>query len=105
MLVLLFCLETLLASREGEQTELLNLYRARLNFMLDRHLSSSVVHLKDASLEQYKWLVQHIRNELQSNPEDSALKLKLSLLLVEQSYCQFHFYKHEKAEQSVQEAL
>ena len=32
------------------------------------------------------------------------MKLKLSLLLVEQSYCQFHFYKYEKAESSLNEA-
>ena len=42
---------------------------------------------------------------MEANPGDAALKLKLSLLLVEQSYCQFHFYKHEKAKSSVQEAL
>lgn len=82
MLVLLFCLETLLARCDDEQ-EFPTLYKARLNFMLDRHLSSSVVHLKDASLDQYKWLVSHVRNSLSANPQDAELKLKLSLLLVE----------------------
>ena len=30
------------------------LLRARLSFLLDQHLSSSVVHLKDESLKLYK---------------------------------------------------
>ena len=84
-LVFLFCIEALLQA--SEPCEFTTLHKARLNFLLDRHLSSSVLHLKDASLDQYKELVSNVRNELEQSPDDAGLKLKLSLLLVEQSYC------------------
>lgn len=76
-----------------------------MSFLLDRHLSSSVLHLKDASLNHYKSLIENLQTNLKADPSSDELKQKLGLLLIEQSYCQFHFYKHDKAENSINEAL
>ena len=81
------------------------LYQARMSFLLDRHLSSSVLHLKDASLNHYKTLIENLQSKLKEDNSNDELKKKLSLLLIEQSYCQFHFYKHDKAENAINEAL
>lgn len=68
MLVLLLCVETLLSTHidpaHTPRLEFVTLYRARMSFLLDRHLSSSVLNLKDASLDHYKWLVQVARDKV-----------------------------------------
>jgi len=71
MLILLYCAEILLASRD--ETEFTTLHKARLSFLLDRHLSSSVLHLKDASLDHYKSLVASTRQQLALNPDSAEL--------------------------------
>lgn len=101
----MYCAEILLVELSTEDSEFKKLYQARMSFLLDRHLSSSVLHLKDASLNHYKSLVENLQIRLKDDASNDELKLKLSLLLIEQSYCQFHFYKHDKAENSINEAL
>lgn len=73
MLILLFCVETLLASA-APTDESVVLYSARLSFLLDRHLSSSVLHLKDASLDHYKTLVAATRSKLEASPDNGELR-------------------------------
>ena len=77
------------------------LWRARLKFQLDLHLSSSVCTLKDASIGLYKEYVQQVRTKTETDP---SLKDLLCRLLCEQSYCLLHFYKYEKAEACLKEA-
>lgn len=101
----MYCAEILLVELSTEDSEFKKLYQARMSFLLDRHLSSSVLHLKDSSLNHYKSLVENLQIRLKDDASNDELKLKLSLLLIEQSYCQFHFYKHDKAENSINEAL
>ena len=71
-------------------------------------MSSSVVHLKDESLKLYKRYLAYlevVRDELLDWGGDTTkLDKTTTLLLSEFSYCQLHFYKYEKAEESLSEA-
>ena len=83
----MYCAEVLLANLSTENSEFKMLYQARMSFLLDRHLSSSVLHLKDASLNHYKTLIENLQSKLKEDNSNDELKKKLSLLLIEQSYC------------------
>jgi hypothetical protein len=76
--------------------------KARLSYLKDQNLSSSVVHLKDASLNLYQEYINLVKNY---HTEVEACIETVSLLLVEQAYCQLHFYKYEESEESVNQAL
>ena len=84
------------------------LQRARLSFLLDQHLSASVCHLKDESLKLYKRYLAYldaVKDELEDEGDDTTkLDETVTVLLAEQSYCQLHFFKHEKAQESINQA-
>lgn len=84
------------------------LLRARLSFLLDQHLSSSVVHLKDESLKLYKRYLAYleaVKDEEEDQLNDTTkLDDTLTMLLSEISYCQMHFFKYERAEETINEA-
>lgn len=73
--------------------------------MMDQHLSASVVHLKDESLKLYKRYLAYLdvcKDEEEDFGNDTdALDKAIVMLNCEQSYCQLHFYKYEKAEESL----
>lgn len=113
-LVLLFILQQLIADEEyagtfGTDMKMFSLLlRARLSFLLDQHLSASVVHLKDESLKLYKRYLAYLEvvkdEELDWGNDTSKLDETVTMLLAEQSYCQLHFFKYERAEASLNEA-
>lgn len=74
------------------------LMRARVSFMMDKCLESSVSHLKDVSLELYDEYLQAVRLV----PGNKRVE---QLLLAEQSYCLLHFYRYEDASAAVKTAL
>ena len=67
-----------------------------------------MVHLKDESLKLYKRYLAYLEvvkdEELDWGNDTSKLDETLTMLLVELSYCQLHFYKYERAEESINEA-
>ena len=71
-------------------------------------MSSSVVHLKDESLKLYKRYIAYIEavkdEEEDEGNDTNKLDETLTMLLAEQSYCQMHFFKYERAEESINEA-
>ena len=66
-MIILFILDTLLtdmdilAAQKADVRDFAMLWRARLKFQLDQHLSSSVTNLKDASMGLYKEYIEKIR--------------------------------------------
>ena len=72
---------------------------------MDQHLSASVVHLKDESLKLYKRYLAYLdvcKDEEEDFGNDTdALDKAIVMLNCEQSYCQLHFYKNDKAEESL----
>ena len=79
-----------------------------MSFLLDQHLSASVVHLKDESLKLYKRYMAYLEvvkdEELDWGNDTAKLDETITLLLSEQSYCQLHFFKQERAEASLTQA-
>ena len=73
------------------------LMQARVSYLRDQNLNSSIVHLKDASLNLYQEYIALVRAQ--------GFNESLGLLLAEFSYCQLHFYKYDQSEQSVAEAM
>ena len=106
-LILLYMLDMLLTDmdilevQKADVRDFAMLWRARLKFQLDLHLSSSVTNLKDASMGLYKEYIDKVR---QASKQDKTLENTLTLLLIEQFYCLLHFYKYEKAEAALKEA-
>jgi hypothetical protein len=92
-LVVLYAVEVLLTDEKvtadltEEQKRFAMLHRARLSFLIDRQLSSSVVHLKDESLKLFKEYANLLREAVEKSPDNAVLKRNLSLMLVEQAYC------------------
>lgn len=76
--------------------------KARLSYLKDQNLNSSVVHLKDESLTYFDEYIGMVKKH---NLEVEPCNEVLSLLLVEYSYCQLHFYKYDESADSVNEAL
>ena len=113
-LILLFILNQLLLDEEwagsfSSNTKMFSLLmRARLSFLLDQHLSASVVHLKDESLKLYKRYIAFLEvvrdEEIDWGNDTRKLDETITLLHCEFSYCQLHFYQYEKAEASLDAA-
>jgi len=66
------------------------------------------VHLKDESLKLYKRYLAYLE-VMKTEEEDwgndiDKLNETIVMLQAEQSYCQLHFYKNERAEASLNEA-
>jgi len=57
--------EKVTADLSEEQKNFAMLYRARLSFLIDRQLSSSVVHLKDESLKLFKEYANLLRQAVE----------------------------------------
>lgn len=96
-MVILLLLETTLQREVVTPEEALfaKLIKARVSFLRDQSLNSSVVHLKDASLTLYKEYIAAVRERVTT---DTRCREPLVLLLAEISYCQLHFYKYEQSE-------
>ena len=66
------------------------------------------MHLKDESLKLYKRYLAYLEvvkdEELEEGNDTAKLDETVTLLLSEQSYCQLHFFKNERAEASLTEA-
>ena len=101
MLEMLLTDMDILEAQKADIREFAMLWRARLKFQLDQHLSSSVTNLKDASIGLYKEYIEKVR---QASKQDKSLQNTLALLLIEQFYCLLHFFKYEKAEAALKEA-
>ena len=80
-----------------------SLMQARLFYLKDLSLNSSVVHLKDSSLNLFQDYIALVRK--QCDEGKTECQQPLVMLLAEVSYCQLHFYKYDLSEQSVNEAL
>jgi len=96
-LILLFILNHLLDSEDfagtfGMNTKMFSLLqKARLSYLLDQHLSGSVIHLKDESLKLYKrylaYLEAVLNEEFDEGNETAKIEETMSLLHCELSYC------------------
>mmetsp|Transcript_10351 Transcript_10351/g.13995 ORF Transcript_10351/g.13995 Transcript_10351/m.13995 type:complete len:160 (+) Transcript_10351:662-1141(+) len=84
------------------------LMRARLCYLLDQHLSASVIHLKDESIKLYKRYLSYLEatkdEEFDFGNDTSKIEESMALLHCEYSYCLLHFFKSERAEASLNEA-
>lgn len=101
-LVLFYALEILINDAPATATIELSLWKARFYFLHNQQLTSSVVHLKDNSLNFYE---EHIEKLKARGIETTEAKEALALLLVEQSYCYLNFYKYKKAKACIKEAM
>jgi hypothetical protein len=71
------CLEK---EKDGDLTNFSKLMQARVSYLKDQNLSSSVVHLKDASLSLYQEYIDLVKKH---HIEVEACVETVSLLLVE----------------------
>ena len=78
--------------------------KARVSYLKDQSLNSSIAHLKDASLNLYAEYTDMVRAHYAEH-KNSGAKEALALLLAEQSYCLLHFYKYEQSKEAVDEAM
>jgi hypothetical protein len=79
--------------------------KARVSYLKDQSLNSSIAHLKDASLTLFDDYTALVRAYYTEHNDDAGSREALALLLAEQSYCQLHFYKYEQSRESVDEAM
>ena len=73
------------------------LMRARFCYLLDQHLSASVIHLKDESIKLYKRFLAYLEackdEEFDFGNETAKLEDTMALIHCEYSFCLMHFYK------------
>ena len=79
-----------------------------MSYLLDQHLSESVLNLKDESLKLYKRYIAYLDvvkdEEAEFGNDTAKLDETMALLHSEYSYCQLYFYKYEGSEASINEA-
>ena len=94
LLVCLLMLECTLKREDllPEEQLFATLFKARVSFLRDLSLTSSVLHLKDASIKLYKEYIAAVRERVKT---DTRCREPLVSLLAEFSYCQLHFYKYD----------